>query len=125
MQLAAISTAPAFRPPPRYAGFTDALVRVQQAREDLTSQHYTRAQFQLGKATMAVSYGAMLLDTTERTYENVNRFMHASQDIGFALGHLGWLVSVPQGTPDPNRHLEGAYALLDAAEQALRELPSQ
>jgi hypothetical protein len=115
----------AFRPPPRLAGFTDAIARIGAARDLVGAARYGVATFQLNKALGAVSYGAMLLNPIEHTYENVNRFIHASQDIGFAIAHLAHLQHLAPGETDPGNHLAGANAMLDEAELLLRELPSQ
>jgi len=123
MQLAPVAPSLTVAPkPPIQVGFTDAISRIQTARANVDAQQWGRALFQLTKALSAVSYGAMLLTTPERTWENVNRYIHASQDIGFALAHLGHLDEAKGSTSD---HLSGMHASLNAAEQALRELPNQ
>jgi hypothetical protein len=124
MQLLAPASSAAHPTRPSLVGFTDAIARIQDARTSIATGHLGRANFELSTAAGSVSYGAMLLTTIDRTYDNVNRFMQASQDIGFALGHLGHL-----GEPIPEaaraEHVADANAVLAEAEQLLRELPVQ
>lgn len=121
MQLVAI---PASRPQPPLAGFADAIARVGAARDLVSAARFGVATFQLNKALGAVSYGAMLLRPIEHTYDNANRIIHVSQDIGAAIAHLAHLEHVAPGAPDPGNHLAGANAMLNEAEQLLRELPA-